>query len=180
MRLVPTLKERGLTMQAPDQVQLSQQGQIKSQCPEFLLHFKLLSLGACKRLLGSHPCSLPCSQLPFIPGFLLELVYGTMWPWAMQLLGPQSYKNAPVPLPGEGERETERETPLHTYTLPLHRRPRAMLLLRPRGPHRRQVSAPSQCRSPAGPPGAAEPRKREYLCFLGFYELGHGMDQVLS
>lgn len=51
------------------------------------------------------------------------------------------------------------ETPLlHTHTLSPPWGPWAVLLLRPRGPPRRQLRAPSECRPPAGPPGeTAEP-----------------------
>ena len=56
-----------------------QQGLDKSQCPQFLLHFRAQSFGARRWLLSSlspHPGGLACSQLLSMSGSLLK-------PWAM-------------------------------------------------------------------------------------------------
>ena len=55
-----------------------QQDQHKKQCPEFLLHFKVLLFGAHMYLLSSHPGSLACS--PLLSAFRLPLE-ACVWSW---------------------------------------------------------------------------------------------------
>ena len=60
--------------------QCPQEGQDKSRCPEFLLHFKVQFFGAFRQLLSSltpRPGILTCSLLLFISGSLMEPVCGS-------------------------------------------------------------------------------------------------------
>ena len=70
------------------------QGQGKSQCPEFLLHFKVQSFGAHRQLLSSlshYPGSLACSWLLSISGPLLEPARVAYMAMGMRLLEPHGW-----------------------------------------------------------------------------------------
>ena len=61
-----------------------------------LFQFLIQIFGALRQLLSGHICSLACSSLLFVSGFLLEPQVRPLGAWAMWLLGPRVWVKAPA------------------------------------------------------------------------------------